>query len=100
VGCAGAFVTRARVKLCSSRPYRHLLVRDRLAAATGARAIRTGSELAVSALPEFSRCAEWTVEHHLIFAVVIEINEVALPAARLLVSPAAALDTDKFDWHR
>ena len=46
-------------------------------------------------LPEFPSCAARTVEDDLILAVVIQINEVALPVARFLVSTSAALDADK-----
>jgi hypothetical protein len=50
--------------------------------------------------PEFPSCAKRTVEDHLIVAVVVEIDKVALPAARILVSASTALDADKFGCHQ
>jgi hypothetical protein len=62
-----------------------------------ARAVR---DLAVSVRPEFPSCAKRTVEDHLIVAVVVEIDKVALPAARFLVSASTALDADKLGCHQ
>jgi hypothetical protein len=58
------------------------------------------ADLAVSVRPEFPSCAKRTVEDHLIVAVVVEIDKVALPAARFLVSASTALDADKLGCHQ